>query len=52
MFKKLLLSFTAIAITSSVFAQIYVAKTCEVSFFSASPLENIEAIAKVFEYFY
>ncbi|HLC83546.1 MAG TPA: YceI family protein [Bacteroidia bacterium] len=47
MIKKLLLSLTAIAISSSIFAQIYVAKTCEVSFFSASPLENIEAIAKV-----
>ncbi len=46
MFKKLLLSFTVVAISSSIFAQIYVAKTCEVSFFSASPLENIEAIAK------
>lgn len=47
MIKKLLLSLTAIAISSSIFAQVYVAKTCEVSFFSASPLENIEAIAKV-----
>lgn len=45
--KKLLLSFTAIAFSTGIFAQIYMAKTCEVSFFSASPLENIEAIAKV-----
>ncbi|HEY0030732.1 MAG TPA: YceI family protein [Bacteroidia bacterium] len=44
--KKLLLSITAVVFSSSVFAQIYMAKTCEISFFSASPLENIEAINK------
>lgn len=27
-------------------AQIYIAKTCEISFFSASPIENIEALNK------
>ncbi len=44
--KKVLLSLTAIAISAGMSAQINMAKTCEVSFFSASPLENIEAIAK------
>lgn len=45
--KKVLLSLTAIVFSTSMFAQIFVAKTCEISFFSASPLENIEATAKV-----
>ena len=31
---------------SCIHSQIYLAKTCEISFFSASPLENIEAINK------
>lgn len=44
--KKVLLSLTAIVFSTSLFAQIFMAKTCEVSFFSASPLENIEAINK------
>lgn len=44
--KKVLLSLTAIVFSTSMFAQIFMAKTCEVSFFSASPLENIEAINK------
>lgn len=45
--KKLVVSFSALVFSTSMFAQIFVAKTCEVSFFSASPLENIEATAKV-----
>ncbi len=44
--KKLVLLFTAFGFSSGVFAQIFMAKTCDVSFFSASPLENIEAINK------
>lgn len=44
--KKVLLSLTALVFSTSMFAQIFMAKTCEVSFFSASPLENIEAINK------
>lgn len=44
--KKLILSFIATIVSVSVFAQIYMAKTCEISFFSASPLENITAINK------
>ena len=40
----LLLVFGALAKLSA--AQIYIAKTCEISFFSSSPLENIEAVNK------
>lgn len=36
-----------ISVTAKVAAaQIYIAKTCDISFFSASPLENIEAVNK------
>jgi polyisoprenoid-binding protein YceI len=45
-FSKLLFA-AAFLTTSGLSAQIYVGKTCEASFFSASPLENIEAVAKV-----
>jgi hypothetical protein len=44
--KKLTLTLLSIAICSAMSAQIYIAKTCEISFFSASPLENIEAVNK------
>jgi polyisoprenoid-binding protein YceI len=44
--KKIVLSAFAAVITTALSAQIYLAKTCEISFFSASPLENIEAINK------
>lgn len=44
--KKLVVSVIATLITTALSAQIYIAKTCEISFFSASPLENIEAINK------
>lgn len=44
--KKLVLSAIAALFTTVLSAQIYMAKTCEISFFSASPLENIEAINK------
>lgn len=44
--KNIFLSFTAIALSTSLSAQIYMAKNCEITFFSESPLENIEAINK------
>lgn len=44
--KKVVLALAAVVFSTTMFAQIFMAKTCEVSFFSASPLENIEAIAK------
>ncbi len=44
--KKLFLSLSAIVLSTSMFAQIYMAKTCEIRFFSASTIENIEAINK------
>lgn len=44
--KKIVMSLVAVALSSSMFAQIYMAKTCEIGFFSASPLENIEAVNK------
>jgi hypothetical protein len=44
--KKSLLSFAALLAGLSMSAQIYMAKTCEITFFSATPAENIEAINK------
>jgi len=44
--KKVLVSVMAVAFSTGMFAQIFIAKTCEISFFSASPLENIEAVNK------
>jgi YceI-like domain len=44
--KKILLTLTALVFSTGIFAQIYIAKTCTISFFSESPLENIEAINK------
>jgi len=44
--KKLALSLVALAFCSAMSAQIYIAKSCEISFFSASPLEDIEAVNK------
>lgn len=41
--KKAFLLMIGFAMTTNIFAQIYIAKTCEIGFFSASPLENIEA---------
>jgi len=35
---------TLILLSTLIHAQIYLAKTCEISFFSESPLENIEAV--------
>src|SRR5687768_6756891 len=45
--KKGILSLSAILICSTLFAQIYTTKTCQVSFFSEAPMENIEAHNKV-----
>ncbi len=44
--KKIIVLIILVIISRAGVAQICIAKTCEVSFFSASPLENIEAIAK------
>lgn len=44
--KKLILFSVALALSPLAKAQIYMAKTCEISFFSASPLEDITAINK------
>lgn len=42
--KKVFLLFASISFTTAFYSQIYIAKTCEISFFSESPLENIEAV--------
>ncbi len=44
--KKVFLLIIGFVFTTGAFAQIYIAKTCEISFFSASPLENIQATNK------
>ncbi len=44
--KKITLLLVLIASVKLSVAQIFIAKTCEISFFSASPLENIEAVNK------
>jgi hypothetical protein len=44
--KKIALSIVALAISSAMTAQIFIAKNCEISFFSSSPLEDIEAVNK------
>ncbi|MBL7884308.1 MAG: YceI family protein [Bacteroidia bacterium] len=44
--KNLLFTLVIIALSNSVGAQIYLAKSCEITFFSAAPIENIEAINK------
>jgi polyisoprenoid-binding protein YceI len=46
-FTRLFLPAAALFLSTGMFAQIYVSKSCEATFFSASPLENIEATAKV-----
>lgn len=44
--KKIILLAFVIATANIASAQIYISKSCEISFFSSSPLENIEAINK------
>lgn len=44
--KNIYLSFLGILLSTSMFAQIYIAKECEISFFSEAPLENIAAVNK------
>jgi hypothetical protein len=44
--KNIFLSLLLIVSGSNTFAQIYIAKNCEITFFSAAPLENIAAINK------
>jgi len=45
-FTKSVLAAAALFISAGLSPQIYIAKSCEASFFSASPLERIEAVAK------
>jgi Mg2+/Co2+ transporter CorB len=44
--KKIVLSFVILAFSSVMTAQIYIAKSCEISFFSDAPVEDIEAVNK------
>lgn len=44
--KNIFLSLLVIVSTSNLYSQIYIAKNCEITFFSAAPLENIAAINK------
>lgn len=44
--KKLYVLAALILVGVPAFSQIYIAKACEISFFSASPLEDIEAVNK------
>lgn len=44
--KKIALLLTTAVLSTHTYAQIYMAKTCEISFFSATPVENITAINK------
>ena len=44
--KKTLLFAIATTISTCTFAQIYMAKTCEISFFSKTPIEDIDAVNK------
>jgi hypothetical protein len=44
--KKALLFTIAATISTCSFAQIYMAKTCEISFFSKTPVEDIDAVNK------
>lgn len=44
--KKAVILFIGIVFSTGMFAQICIAKNCEISFFSSSPLENIEAVNK------
>ncbi len=45
--KKIFLLIILAVLIARSFAQIYIAKTCEINFFSASPVENIAAVNKV-----
>ena len=44
--KKIVSSLSAIIFCANVFAQIYIAKTCEISFFSKTAVEDIAAVNK------
>ena len=46
MMKKIFFLFLLASASISGFSQIYIAKTCEISFFSVSPLEDISAVNK------
>src|ERR1700747_2166533 len=42
--KKIVLIFIISALSNNIYSQIYMAKNCEISFFSPTPIENITAI--------
>lgn len=44
--RKIIFSLSVLAFAAMANAQIYLAKDCEITFFSASPMENIEAVNK------
>lgn len=44
--KKLCLVIVFNVLSVCIFSQIYIAKTCEISFFSSSPIEDIQAVNK------
>ncbi len=45
--KKLFIILLATSLSTALFSQIYLAKTCEISFYSHSPIEDIKAVNKV-----
>jgi hypothetical protein len=44
--KSVFLSIVGIVLSTSLYAQIFMAKNCEITFFSSSPIEDIQAINK------
>ncbi len=44
--KKIVLSIIGATLSTGLFSQIYLAKTCEISFYSHSPIEDIKAFNK------
>jgi hypothetical protein len=44
--KKIALLFITVALSTHTYSQIYMAKNCEISFFSPTPIENITAVNK------
>ncbi|HEX8515374.1 MAG TPA: YceI family protein [Bacteroidia bacterium] len=44
--KKIILSLIVLSFSGAASAQIFIAKNCDISFFSSSPLEDIEAVNK------
>jgi hypothetical protein len=44
--KKIILSIITVTVSTGMYAQIYMAKTCEISFLSKTPVEDIAAVNK------